>query len=170
MSEINTVSETSQFSEFEKKALPTGINVLTILTFIGSGFALIMSLLSPWVTKFMLNLMDKSASSGAELTTKQLQDIADGKKALELMQANLYPLMIVGIIGAVLCIIGAQKMRRLKKDGFWIYTGAELFPLFAGFIMMGTAQYTSISSWVIGIGVPVLFIILYAFQRKHLVN
>jgi hypothetical protein len=78
--------------------------------------------------------------------------------------------MIVGIIAAVLCIVGAIMMRKFKKDGFWIYAGGEILPLIAGFILMGTAQYTGVTSVIAGVGLPLLFIILYLMQRKYLTH
>jgi hypothetical protein len=61
-------------------------------------------------------------------------------------------------------------MRKLKKDGFWIYTAGEILPLIGNFILLGTAQYTGVGSVIIGVAIPLVFIILYAMQRKYLVN
>lgn len=150
--------------------LPGGINVLTILTFIGSAIALIFSAAYPWINNFLKSIMDKAVSSGAEMSAKDLQQIQDGRKALDLAEANMVPIVVVGIVGAILCIAGAVMMRKLKKDGFWIYLGGELLPLIAGFVLMGTAQYNGVFSIIIGVGLPVLFIVLYARQRKYLVK
>ena len=170
MSTTTPTTDSLNSTDFETNKIPSTINILTILTFIGSGISLLMSLISPWFTKFMLNIMDKAVNNGTEYTTEKLEEMAKGRRALEMMQANLYPLMIVGIIAGVLCIVGAMQMRKLKKDGFWLYTGGELLPLIAGFVLMGLSQFTGISSYIFGIGLPLLFIVLYAMQRKHMVN
>ncbi|MEO6731634.1 MAG: hypothetical protein ABIN01_10490 [Ferruginibacter sp.] len=163
-------SSTVTLNQAGKPALPSGLNVLTILTFIGSGLGLILVLLTPVISKFFLGFMEKAQSSGKELTTKELTEIEKGKAVMELTLANAVPIMIIGLIGIALCIAGAIMMRKLKKDGFWIYTGGELLPPIANFILLGTAQFTGVFSIVIAIGIPVLFVILYANQRKHLIN
>jgi hypothetical protein len=150
--------------------LPSGLNVLTILTFIGCGVGLLFSLLLPVFYKFMLGIMDKAKSSGKEFTTKELEDMEKGKTAMELAQANMVPLMIIGLVGIALCLVGAVWMRKLKKDGFWIYTAGELLPVLGTFIVLGTAQFTGVTSVLLAVGLPVLFVILYAMQRKHLVK
>ncbi len=154
----------------EKPALPSGLNVLTILTFIGCGIGLLFTLLMPVINKFFLGFMDKATSSGTELTAKQLSDIEKGKAVMELSMANMIPLTIIGLLGIVLCLVGAIWMRKLKKDGYWIYVGGELLPVIGSFIILGTAQFTGVISVVIGVGLPILFVVLYSMQRKYLVN
>lgn len=153
-----------------KAKLPSALNVLTILTFIGSGILLLLTLASPAITKFFLGMIDKGMASGREFSDKEIQEMRKGREVLEIMQANMVPMMIIGIIGIGLCIMGALWMRQLKKDGFWIYLAGQVLPIVGGLILVGTAQYTGVSSVVTSIGIPVLFIILYAVQRKHLVN
>lgn len=154
----------------ETKKLPSGLNVLTILTFIGCGIFGLLTLLTPVINKFLLNLMDKAASSGQDLSAKQLAEMEKGRAAIELTNQNMIPLITVGMVGIILCFIGALWMRKLKKDGYWIYVAGELAPILAMFFIMGTAQYTSIWSYIFGIGLPVLFVILYTLQKKHLVK
>jgi hypothetical protein len=38
-------------SEMDQNKLPSGLNTLTILTFIGSGFVILFSAITPWVIK-----------------------------------------------------------------------------------------------------------------------
>jgi hypothetical protein len=166
MSETNPNTEVN-FNNFPEE-IPSGIKVLTILTFIGSGIAIVFTLITPWIIKFSLSMMDKAMASGQELSTKQLDDMEKARKAMDLLHANLVPVITVGIIGAILCIIGAVMMRKLKKDGFWIYIGGELLPLIAGLILMGTAQFTGVFSVIVGVGVPVLFVVLYGLQLKYM--
>ena len=59
-------------------------------------------------------------------------------------------------------------MRRLKRDGYWLYVTGELLPLVGGLIILGTSQYTNVTSIVLGVGIPLLFICLYTMQRKFL--
>ena len=156
-------------ADFGPAKLPTGLNVLTILTFIGCAIFGLLTLLSPMITKFFLGMMDKAGSSETELTPKQIADMEEGRKVLELSQANMIPLMVIGLIGIALCFIGALMMRKLKKDGFWIYVGGQLLPLAGTIAIMGTAQFTGITSYLMFL-IPIVFIVLYSRQRKYLIN
>jgi hypothetical protein len=148
--------------------LPSGLNVLTILTFVGCAIFGLFTLFSPIINKFVLGIMDKAASSGRELSAKQLADIEKGRAAIELANQNMIPIMAIGLAGIILCFIGALWMRKYKKDGYWMYVAGELAPVLGSFLILGTAQYTGVTSILIGIGVPVLFVILYTMQRKYL--
>jgi len=169
---MNDTNSTSNVVDFagEKPDLPSGIKTLTILTFIGCAVGLVWTLASPMMSKFLLGMMDKAATSGQELTTKQLEDMQKGRAAIELMQANIVPIILISLVGIVLCFVGALWMRKLKKDGFWIYAAGEILPPIGSFVLLGSGQYTGVTSVVMGIGIPLLFVILYAMQRKHLVN
>ena len=164
------MTDQSNLSELDKPTLSSSLNVLTILTFIGSGISIIFSLASPAILKFSKSFMDKAATSGQELSSKQIEDMDKGRQAIELAQANMVPSIIVGVLGAVLCIVAAVMMRKLKKDGYWIYIAGELLPLITAFILMGTRQFTGITSVILAVCIPVLFIILYTLQKKNLVN
>lgn len=154
----------------EKPVLPTGLNVLTILTFIGSGLGIIFSVAYPLIINFSKSMMDKATASGQEMSSKQLADIEKSRHAMGLVQANMTPIIITGVIGCVLCIAGAVMMRKLKKDGYWLYVAGELLPLIAGFVLMGTAQFTGVTSYIFALGLPLVFIVLYTLQRKYIVN
>lgn len=158
------------FDQNAKPKLPTGLNVLTILTFIGCAVFGIITLLMPMINKFLLGFMDKATNSGQDLSAKELAEIEKGRAAIELSQQNMIPLIVIGMIGILLCFIGALWMRKLKKDGYWMYIAGELTPLVAGVIIIGTSQYTSIWSVVFGAGIPILFVILYTMQRKYLIR
>jgi len=122
----------------------------------------------PWYINFSKKMMDAATSSGKELSPKDLEKIEEGRKAIGLIEANLVPVLVVGIIGSIACIVGAIWMRKLKKDGFYVYVAGEILPLIAGFILMGTAQFTGVVSVIMGVGIPVVFIILYAMHLKYL--
>ena len=167
---MNQENDVLSSNDFTTAKLPSSLNVLTILTFIGCALGLIFTLGTSAINKWLLGFMDKATNSGQEISSKDLAEIEKGRHAIELVQANLVPIMIVGVISVILCFTGALWMRKLKKDGFWIYLVGEVLPVISGFILIGTAQYTGVMSYVFGIGLPALFIILYAMQRKYLVK
>jgi hypothetical protein len=166
----NKPNDLLEFNDGQKPTLPGSLNVLTILTFIGSSLFLIYALALPKLMSFFKSMMDKAATSGQEMSSKQMQDIEKGRKGMELVMNNMVPLVIITIVGALLCIYGAVMMRKLKKDGFWIYLCGELLPVIAGFILMGTAQFSGVMSVILGLGLPIVFVILYSVQRKYLIN
>ncbi len=165
----DTTADVLNFNQNAKPKLPTGLNVLTILTFIGCAVFGLLTLLMPMINKWLLGFMDKAVNSGQELSTKELADIEKGRAAIELAQQNMIPLIIIGMIGIILCFIGALWMRKLKKDGYWMYVAGELAPVIAGFFLLGTKQYDGAFSIIISIGIPLIFVFLYTMQRKHLV-
>lgn len=166
----DTTSDVLNFDQNAKPKLPSGLNVLTILTFIGCTVFGLVTLFLPMIYKFALSMMEKATSSGQELSSKQLADMEKSKAAMELAQQNMIPLMIIGLAGIILCFVGALWMRKLKKDGYWMYVAGELAPLIAGVFILGTSQYTSIWSVIFSAGVPLVFVILYTMQRKYLVK
>jgi hypothetical protein len=159
-----------EFAEDKPAALPQGLNVLTILTFIGCGIGGLFTLFASSIYKFSLKMMDAAEKSGKELTTKEVQDIAKGRAAIELAQQNMIPLMITGIVGIALCLVGAIWMRKLKKDGYWLYVAGQILPLIISFVLLGSSQFTGVSSIIFAVGIPLLFVVLYTLQRKHLVK
>ncbi len=169
MNQDNT-NEGFQFDESGKPKLPQGLKILTILTFIGSAISALFLIFYPQLNKFFLGFIDKAASSGKEFTASQLEDMEKGRAALELAGQNMIPLMVIGLASVALCFIGALWMRKLKKDGFWMYTAGELVPVAANFLLLGTAQFTGVMSVVMGVGIPLLFVFLYFTQRKYLIN
>jgi len=166
MTETNPIELNSE----GKQIIPSGIKTLTTLTFIGSGLSLVFVGLTPFLNKLFLGFMEKARTSGSELTAKQIEDMEKGKAVLELTSANMIPLMVIGFVSIALCVLGAVWMRKLKKDGFWIYVGGELLPVVGNFILLGTDQFTGVSSVVMAVAIPLVFIALYFRQMKYLVN
>jgi uncharacterized membrane protein YgdD (TMEM256/DUF423 family) len=169
---MNQTTSTNDSLNFDgdPPKLSSGLNVLTILTFIGCGLGALFMLLMPVLNDFAIKAMDKAVASGQELSAKRLAEMEKARAAIELYKHNAVPLLIVGAIGVILCFVGALWMRKLKKDGYWLYVAGELAPLAGSAIIMGTGQYESIWSILFGIGIPVLFVILYTMQRKYLVR
>ena len=169
MTDTNFTTDSENLSEFQTRPLPRGLNVLTILTFIGCAIGAVFSMATPWLMKFSLNMINKAAETGTDLTPKQIADMETSKKVIELTQSNMVPLISIGILGIILCFIGAFMMRKLKKDGFWIYVGGQVLPIIGSLALLGMAQFTGATSYIMFL-IPVVFIILYSMQRKYLVK
>ena len=81
MSNINSTADKLNFEDGESNVIPSGLNVLTILTFIGCGIGIILVLAATFINNFFLKMMDQSAASGREFTTQQLTDMQKGRAA-----------------------------------------------------------------------------------------
>jgi hypothetical protein len=164
------MTDTSQSTIFptEKKQLPTGLNVLTILTFIGCALGAISIPLSKWLLEFSLKMTNKPEVM-EQMTDKQLTDIEKAKLTFEAFNNNFVPLVLVSLLGVGLCFYGALRMRKLKKEGFPIYVIGQIVPIIGGIIFLGfSQQFSNVWSYVIGLGLPLIFILLYASFLKHM--
>lgn len=173
MSDMNTTQDSLAMHDFQKPTLPTGLNVLTILTFIGcalqlysavTGFVgaqknyetreeVIAKMNSPEMPAFFRNMMPKP-SQMEEIFTKSYE--------------NRIPILIIGLIAIGLCFFGALQMRKLKKQGFTLYSIGQLLPFVSGLLFIGTAGFSG-SIAIVMSAISLLFLLLYFFQRKHLI-
>ncbi|MBL7812481.1 MAG: hypothetical protein JNL57_09690 [Bacteroidetes bacterium] len=152
--------------------LPSALNVLTILTFIGCALALISSVwgyvsagTSYEMVKGMSGAMSDLAKEdgGAAASTVMNESL----KMVEKAYNNRMIILLVGILGVALCAYGAMQMRKLKKQGFYIWLAGEVLPILAGVILVGGGLFGGMMM-VVGMIVPAVFIILYGLQLKHM--
>jgi hypothetical protein len=154
----------------EPKKLPSGINVLTILTFIWSGITILTSFYNfSNAAKAYDDLEKKQGSPELEnapafvkkFTGPEMLEVA--RKSVE----NKLPILLLTLVAIGLCIYGAMQMRKLKKQGYYIYLIGELFlPLLTSFLFIGAVGFQPIFLFILIF--PVLFVILYATQLKHM--
>ena len=165
------MSEISNGMDEEK--IPSTVNTLTILTFIGSGFGIISGVWSYVKSASNLAKMEEVVSKP---DFEKLPDFAKkmySPEALELyrkLDINKLPLAIINIISCLLCIYGALEMRKLKRSGFYTYCIGEILPFFGTLLFVGISFFTAGWSAYIGLGFAALFIALYAFQLKYISN
>jgi hypothetical protein len=151
------------------KAIPGMLNVLTILTFIGCAFAYIGTIYS-FITssdyeKQIADLRDRADNAGDNgLASKMLQDSI---QMIEKSHEYRYVLVASGLIFATLCLVGALRMRKLKKSGFLLYTIGELAPLVLTAALIGFTFFSGIVMALSGL-FAIVFVILYATQTKYM--
>ncbi len=156
------------FSEEDKPTLSTGLNVLTILTFVGSGILLISSI---WTFmsaeksyESIVKAQENMASAPAWVKGMMGPEMVEmAKKTME----NKIPILLLNLVGVALCAYGAMEMRKLKKQGFILWLAGEVVPIIASFLFVGIGVFKGFSSIILLF--PIIFIILYAVQRKNLV-
>ncbi len=158
----------SNFMNEGKPKLPTGLNVLTILTFVWSAYELFSN-----VRNF---LGGAESLAKLEKAQEQMQSAPAwvkrfaGPEMMEILQRsieNRIPLLIINLIAVSLCVFGAIEMRKLKKQGYWLWLIGEIFPYVGAVIFIGGAFFNSIIAFFVVF--PIIFIILYTTQRKNLI-
>jgi hypothetical protein len=166
---MNQDTTTESIGYNEEPKLNTGLNVLTILTFIGSAYGLYSSLNSFLSGKKALEDFEKAQEKLAEAPAwaKKLA----GPEVHEVMVKSLdnkVPLLIIGLVGIALCVYGAIEMRKLKKQGFILWLIGEVLPVIGMAIFIGGIFFQTFMVYFLIF--PLIFIVLYFFQRKNLVK
>lgn len=131
----------SESDDAGEKKRPVFLTVLCILTFVGSGLGLLTSLL---MVVGVGALMDMLGSYGGGVMGG---GVAYFGVAALMAAASLY---------------GAIMMWKLKKTGFYVYTGANVIAAILPIVWLGGGFAFMSFLW------PVVFIVLYGLNLKHL--
>ncbi|MEP6726883.1 MAG: hypothetical protein ABJC98_13780, partial [Bacteroidota bacterium] len=127
------LNEAGSFSPvIETKSLPSGLNVLTILTFVGSAIGLLGTLYNFTNAKKGLDQMEAAINSPEYENMPALAKKFMSPEALEVARKsyeNRIPLTLIGLIGIALCVYGAVQMRKRKMQGYYLWLTGELLPL-----------------------------------------
>ncbi len=164
----DNAADVLQGEEINKPKLPTGLNVLTILTFIACAWELYSNIKNFLGGAKALAELEKAQEKMAEAPSWAKKFA--GPEVMEMMQKSLdnkVPILIIGMIGTILCLYGALQMRKLKKEGYLLWLTGELLPIIGTVIFLPVFFNTIFVYFLI---FPLMFIILYTFQRKHLIN
>ena len=150
------MEETTTTNEAAKR--PVFLTVLCILSFIAAGFAII-----GYVT--VLTLMG-AVTAGASALEGMSGEAGEAGAALSSAMSTgpsaglTWAYLIVGFITVIVSLFGVIKMWKLQKIGFFLYVGASVASMVMGIIYSGFG--------VMGVIFPVLFIVLYGLNLKHL--
>jgi hypothetical protein len=156
----------------EKPAIPSGLNILTILTIIGCCVFFLFTIYGFMNAKKNLDKMEETINSK---DFDNLPSFVKGMmtpEALALAQKNYenrVPITLIAVLGIALCFFGAMQMRKLKMQGYYLYLVGEILPLVGSVVFLGMGALSGIPG-IITIVFLLLFILLYTLQRKHLVN
>ncbi len=172
MSNQHNSPDSLDSGEFDTPKLPTGLNVLTILTFIGSAFVLYFTVSGFLSAETSYQKKDEilaqmNAPEMPSFVKNFLPPMEHFEEILTKSYENRLPLFILGLLATVLCIYGAFQMRKLKKQGFLFYVIGQLLPFVTTVFFIGTFAFYGMT--VFFSLISILFIVLYYFQRKHLV-
>ncbi|MDZ4824061.1 MAG: hypothetical protein SH856_11430 [Flavobacteriales bacterium] len=141
------------------------LNVLCILSFIGSGLWALGSLIGIFASTWIMSLLGMAVEQGLSdnnsgLTESQREDLGQAAGILGSVGTGvIIAVFIVSLILALLSLMGVAKMWKLQKSGFTLYViGNGIYLL----LML-------ISVNVLGIIVTGAFIGMYAANRKALI-
>jgi len=155
----------------ETKTMTATINVLTILTLIGCGITFISGIWGFYSSgksmeqmALMKEQIDQIGDSGSETAANlMMQSMNMIKKQYD----NRYLLLIVNLLATGLCVFGALEMRKMRKNGYYLWLTGELLPiiitvaiigfnLMGGLVLVGSLLFAGV------------FIVLYGLQLKRM--
>ncbi|MCD4665330.1 MAG: hypothetical protein K8R68_08660 [Bacteroidales bacterium] len=132
----------------EQKARPELLTVLCILTFIGSGLATFSNMFLYLSYEEVLNTMDEMNMNLPEF---------------DLIMSGGRKFFLTGFILYIISLSGAFRMWRLRKIGFHLYTGAQIFILLLPVVLINNYQFS-----IISLILTATFIIAYASNLKFM--
>ncbi|MFA9370578.1 MAG: hypothetical protein ACERIH_02625 [Labilibaculum antarcticum] len=155
------------------KKRPTFLTVLCILSFIGSGFLLGATTYQyftfeknyPEQMGNFQSTLEMFSDAGTE-SGFAYESIENQMIVLEKTSQNLGMISGVNILFAILSLLGVFLMFKLKKNGFYLYSGANLFWLLVPLVLVDF-EASMMNALFLGL-FTILFIIMYAVNLKHM--
>lgn len=156
------------------KKRPTFLTVLCILSIIGSGgLGLINSLYTYFTFESTYPQKVEQATKGLE----QLEEAGvesgffysmteNSLIQLEALSKNLEMITGANCLFAILSLIGVFMMFKLRKNGFYVYTFANVFWLLVPLALIDFNAMMGMT--IIGAIITALFVIMYAVNLKHM--
>ena len=155
---------------------PTFLTVLCIITFVVSGYNLVMAIVGVFSKKSfdpaqwqdlsnqMAEAMSGTDAASQEMATRLMDAFS------QMIQAgieNALTLGLVAVAASALSILGAYFMFKLKKIGYYTYIVAKVIGVLIPLIIYGVNIVTLMMFGFIAL-IGVLFIILYGINRKYM--
>ena len=138
--------------QFEENKRPGFLTFLCVLTFIGSGFALLSNLVVPIFAPTLLDILRGSSASLPAGTFETYEQMAS---------TPIWQFCLLAFFCAT-SIIGAVYMLKMKRIGFHVYVISQLAQMAIGqFVIGGSFTFS-----YFGLLITLLFIGLYAMYYK----
>jgi hypothetical protein len=145
---------------------PQFLTVLCILTFIGSGIGIIGSIMGYMAAMATSAMMGVAGDMAGSADMSAMPGMEDAMAAANAMVQYAFIILLVGIVGAILCLVGAIMMWKQKKTGFYLYAVGELVPPIISMVLVGMAGMGALG--LLGFIVPIAFIVMYGMNLKHM--
>lgn len=156
---------------------PTFLTVLCILTFIGSGFGLMSGVSNSMNAEQAVSDIS-SLQDAIDDARVQFED-AESEKAIQLLDEfsesvnDSYTVENIRVNGlgntgaSLVTLLGALMMWRLRRIGFHLYVAGSILATVVPWYAYGSGMIGMMNTLFTG-GVGLFFVILYAFNLKHL--
>lgn len=165
--------------ETEPEKRPSFLKWLCILTFIGSGWAIISGIFS-YATAHKTSIMFSENSQirdsvfrddTAKVATKENNPFVSGKMkgsfSKMFKEDNIRKSAIGNLISAILTLAGALLMWQLKRNGFYLYVAGIIVAIAVPFYLFGN-DLVAIGASSFANFFGLIFIALYALNLKSL--
>lgn len=154
---------------------PTFLTVLCILTWVGCAISLVTNALAMMAMGAVSAVKDAVVDNAATMQDSLGVTMAEGAQAkMDIANATANSaiaagstVFLIGIIGAVLALVGSVLMWKLKKMGFYVYVIAEIAPVIAMVVLLGGTAFSggmAIASMIL----PVAFVVMYGLNLKSM--
>ena len=170
MAELKTTKDSLDFLNEGKPVMSTGLNVITILTIIGCVIGLIGSVYSFATAEKSYREVKAQVESGKLDDAPEFMKSMLRPEMVNMMRKsyeNKLPILLISLAGIGLCLWGAIEMRKLKKQGYFLWLAGEVIPIVGTVAILGTAALSGFG--LIALIIPIIFIILYTVFKKDLV-
>lgn len=144
---------------------PTFLTVLCILSFIAAGITIVVSGLGMGAAAAVSSGMvsDMAAQSGDPDAVAQIEEAQNAlAEAGEAAGGSVTGILGMAIALSVIGLIGVIMMWKLKKTGFYVYTGAQVLGIISPMFMGGSIDFG------FGAIISILFVVLYGLNLKHM--
>ncbi len=173
MVKIYFMTDTLNDQEIDMQKVPSGINVLSILTFIWCSILLLISIFGFFSAKTNFEkkeeTMEKMYSAEAPAFVKAMLPSKENYDAMTTKSyENRIPILLLSVISIALCFVGALQMRKRQKQGYLLYVIGQLLPFLTSAFFIGLFAFSGVAFYVL-VFFTLLFLFLYTIQRKHLV-
>lgn len=145
---------------------PQFLKVMCIIAWVLHGLGAIFSGIA-WAGAGVASSM---ADTGSQLSNELSSELADNPEFQQAMEefgeagmdtiGAISTTSMVGFLGAVICILGAVMMWKLKKTGFFIYVVGILVPIITTTMMLAFP--------FVGALFGIAMIVLFGLNLKHL--
>ncbi|MBS4065781.1 MAG: hypothetical protein KGZ74_14580 [Chitinophagaceae bacterium] len=169
MTDMNQIQDQLNLEESDLKTLPQGLNVLTILTYIGSALQLISGLVNYFTIASSYKIYEGLSENAAAAEKNPFSSVVSAaSETVKKQYENRTLIMVITVLGAIACFYGAMQMRKRKMQGYNIYVGGEIVPPIVNMVIIGMGGLGFLGAF--GLVIPIVFIILYTLQRKYLTH
>lgn len=144
---------------------PGFLTTLCILSFIGAGLSIIMSVVGFLGAQAAQSMVDGVGAMGDAMGATGNSEFDAAMAEVNNLMKYAYLLLGVGIVCAILSLVGAIMMWKLKKTGFYIYTFANVVAMILPIVLVGMAGGAMA---YVGPIVTIAFIVMYGMNLKYM--